>query len=116
MTYRRIPVRAIEKDAADNLHARSESDRIGGKPAGGVHGAEHIVPRANQPDIDWIAGDAVVGARDHAKTGQRPLVIETLPHQRQEKISQHAVEDDQRLLRRRAPTLDLWPTVGPVTP
>src|SRR5271169_3761330 len=54
MADRRMKIRAVEQNAADDLNARAQRNRIGRVPAGGIHGAEHVLPRSDESDIDRI--------------------------------------------------------------
>jgi hypothetical protein len=56
---RRILVLTVEQHAADDFDRRFERGRIGGKPAGGMHGADHVALVTDQADIDRIAGNAL---------------------------------------------------------
>ena len=66
----RVVIGAIEQHAADDLDGRSQRHGIGGIPAGGLHGAEHVEPVADQPDIDRIAGNALRGPRHHRQVAR----------------------------------------------
>ena len=54
-TDRRVQVGPIEQHAADDPHARTQRDRVGGSPPSRVHGAEHVILGALESNINRIA-------------------------------------------------------------
>src|SRR6266404_752223 len=55
---RRIVVWPVKHHAADDLDTRAQCDWVGRKPAGRVHGAEHIFFAANKSNIERIPRNA----------------------------------------------------------
>ncbi len=96
MAYRRLSLRTVEQNAADNLDARAQRDRIGWMPARGIHRAQHVLARSDQADIDRIAGNAGRCARDHGEAGEILLVLVAPPEQRQHDIGDQKIEADDR--------------------
>src|ERR1700733_11665445 len=54
-THRCGAVGPVKHHAADDLKTRAQGDRVGWKPASCVHGAEDVIPAADQSDIERIA-------------------------------------------------------------
>ena len=96
MADRRFAIGPVKQNAADNFDARSQRDRIGRIPRGGIHGAENIVSRSDHADIDRIAGNAVRRARYHGEIGKRLLMLVVPPRQRQHDVGQQEIEADDR--------------------
>src|ERR1700737_2127230 len=78
-TDRRIMVGPVKHDAADDVDAGAQRDRISRKPFGFVHGADDFLLATNKPDIQRIAGNAGAGACHHGKIGQPGFMLVVLP-------------------------------------
>src|ERR1700730_16955362 len=61
-TDRRIMVGPVKYDAADDVDAGAQRDRIGRKPFGLLRGTDDIFLSTNKPDIQRIARTAGAGA------------------------------------------------------
>ena len=93
---RRVAVGAVEQHAAGDLDRGLQRHRIGGIPAGRLHGAEHVVLVADQADIDGIAGNALRGPRHHRQIGEALLVLVMGPQRRQRQIGERGVGQNDR--------------------
>ena len=89
---RRVAIGPVQQHAAGDFDRRSQRDRIGGIPAGGVHGADHVPGVADQSDIDRIAGNALPGPRHHRQCREPLLVFVMGPQRRQHDIGEQAVD------------------------
>jgi hypothetical protein len=94
-TDRRIVVWPVERHAADDVNTRSQSDRICGIPAGSVHGAEDIVPAADESDIKRISGYAVSGTRHHGQGRKARLVLVMAPQRGQQQVGKQKISEEQ---------------------
>src|SRR5579863_7938420 len=81
VAHRRVEIRPVEKNAADDPDARTQRDRVGGPPPGRVRGTEHVVLRAFKPDIDNVAGETERGPRRRLEPGEPALVLEMAPEE-----------------------------------
>ena len=93
---RRVAVGTVEQHAADDFDRRPQRHRIGGIPAGGMHGAQHVRLVADQPDIDRIAGNALRGPRHHRQSGEPLLMLVMRPDRRQDEIGEQAIGDQEQ--------------------
>src|SRR5258706_9911237 len=66
---RRIVVWPVKHHAADDLDTRAQCDWVGRKPAGRVHGAEHIFFAANKSNIERIPRNAGARATEPSSDG-----------------------------------------------
>ena len=77
--HRRGRVGAMQGDAADDLHAGAQRDRIGQRPASRAEGAEQFGLIADQAEIDRIARDPEAGPRDQIVALDELLAFGALP-------------------------------------
>src|SRR4029079_4153676 len=71
IAHRRIVVGTAEDGVGGDAYGAGEGDRVGGKPAGGGHGAHDSAFAADEADIDGIAGMAVAGLRQAVGVGEK---------------------------------------------
>jgi hypothetical protein len=64
---RRVTVWPVKYDAADDVDARAQRDRVRRKPLGRVHGVDDIFLIADKSDVQRIARNAVGGACHHGQ-------------------------------------------------
>lgn len=93
-TNRRISIGPTKYYASNDLDARTERDRIGGKPARFVHGTEYFFLASDEPDIDGIAWDAFSSSRHHGQEGKARLVLVMGPQGGQHDIGKHQVGNE----------------------
>src|SRR4029453_10609190 len=78
-THWRVAIRPVEDDAADDLHARLESNRIGRVPRSRVHGAQNVIFGSDQANVDRIARNVLGSARYHRAPPAPPLMLRVAP-------------------------------------
>src|SRR5262249_21568592 len=74
-TDRRVPIRLVQHDPADDFHARPERNRIGGIPSSRMHRAQDIFFLSDQTNIDWPPRNILGGARPHQASRQSFLML-----------------------------------------
>ena len=72
-----------------------------GTPPRRVHGADDILLRALEADIDRIARQPEGGAGRHLEPGQRRLSFEMAPDERREQVGESAIEHERDRRRER---------------
>ncbi len=63
--HRRIGIGPGKQDAFADIDGGSQGDRVGGVPAGDGEGVDHLLLRADKPNIDRVAGNALRRVRHH---------------------------------------------------
>jgi hypothetical protein len=81
----------MEDDAAGDPYGGGERHRIGRRPAGRAHGAHQVLLRADQADVDRVAGDAESGDGAGSEIRDLSLALVVAPDERRGQIGQHEI-------------------------
>src|SRR5262249_51864165 len=92
--HRRVAIGPVQNDAADDVNARPECNRICGIPSSGVHGAQNIAFGSNQAHIDRITRNTLTGACYHRTSCQSPLMLIMAPCEWQHDVGEDSVGCD----------------------
>ena len=90
----RITVWPVKDDAANDLDACPQRDRISRKPARRVHGKQDVFLGADKSDIERIARDVAPGAGHHGQGSKAWFVLVMTPQRGQQEVGKQEIGEE----------------------